>query len=95
MFRFTIRELVLLTVIVGVGLGWWADRQRLLRSEAAKSRVAWTMAGYITKHAGRHVNWSDEQVTIGGTAFVVGPRGPLTIFHPNSPPESKTDRLRQ
>ena len=29
MFRFTIRELVLLTLVVSVGLGWWLDRRRL------------------------------------------------------------------
>ena len=27
MFRFTIRELVLVTVIVALGLGWWLDRR--------------------------------------------------------------------
>jgi hypothetical protein len=31
MFRFTIRELVLLTVIVAVGAGWWVERRRLSR----------------------------------------------------------------
>ncbi|MDX1945561.1 MAG: hypothetical protein SFU86_09130 [Pirellulaceae bacterium] len=25
MFRFTIRELVLLTIIIGIGLAWWID----------------------------------------------------------------------
>ena len=29
MFRFTLRELLLLTVIVGMGLGWWAHVRRL------------------------------------------------------------------
>lgn len=29
MFRFTLRELLLLTVIVGMGLGWWGHVQRL------------------------------------------------------------------
>jgi hypothetical protein len=28
MFRFTIRELALLTVIVGLAAGWWIDRSR-------------------------------------------------------------------
>ena len=26
MFRFTIRELVLLTLVVALGVGWWVDR---------------------------------------------------------------------
>lgn len=29
MFRFSIRELILLTVIVAISLGWWLDRSRL------------------------------------------------------------------
>ena len=29
MFRFTIRELVLLTLVVGLALGWWLDRERM------------------------------------------------------------------
>jgi len=29
MFRFTIRELVLLTLVVAMGVGWWIDRRRL------------------------------------------------------------------
>ena len=31
MFRFTIRELVVLTVIVALALGWWIDRSRLAK----------------------------------------------------------------
>jgi hypothetical protein len=33
MFRFTIRELLLLTAVVGLAVGWWLDRSRL-RQEA-------------------------------------------------------------
>jgi len=36
MFRFTIRELVLLTVIVAMGLGWGIDRAQL-RAERSKA----------------------------------------------------------
>jgi hypothetical protein len=38
MFRFTIRELVLLTVVVGMGVGWWVDRSGLVT--ANKNLVA-------------------------------------------------------
>ena len=30
MFRFTIRELVLLTMVVAMGVAWWIDRRRLV-----------------------------------------------------------------
>jgi hypothetical protein len=29
MFRFTIRELVLLTLVVALGVGWWGDHRQL------------------------------------------------------------------
>lgn len=29
MFRFTIRDLLWLTVVVGLAVGWWVDRTRL------------------------------------------------------------------
>src|SRR4029453_13842663 len=34
MFRFTIRDLVLLTLIVALGVGWWIDRRRMAASLA-------------------------------------------------------------
>jgi len=30
MFRFTIRELLILTVTVGLAVGWWMDRRQLM-----------------------------------------------------------------
>jgi hypothetical protein len=36
MFKFTIRELLLLTVVVAMGVGWWV-RERQLNAEVAKS----------------------------------------------------------
>jgi hypothetical protein len=35
MYRFTIRELILLTVVVAMGLGWWVDRRRTAATHAA------------------------------------------------------------
>jgi hypothetical protein len=34
MFRFTIRELVLLTLVVAMGVAWWMDHRRLSVSYA-------------------------------------------------------------
>jgi len=34
MFRFTIRELVLLTLVVAMGVGWWMDRRALTEQMA-------------------------------------------------------------
>ena len=37
MFRFTIRELVLLTIIVAMGVGWWLDSSRLGRFQTCRN----------------------------------------------------------
>lgn len=38
MFRFTLRELLLLTLIAGLAAGWWIDRGQLeLRTNAAEA----------------------------------------------------------
>ena len=42
MFKFTIRELLLLTVIVAMGVGWWIDR-----SQAASREQYWRTAAVM------------------------------------------------
>jgi hypothetical protein len=39
MFRFSIRELVLLTLVVAMGVGWWLDSRSKRRKEAAVYEV--------------------------------------------------------
>ena len=46
MFRFTIRELLLLTVIAAVGVAWWIDRSRLA-AELKELRDWWPRYGEI------------------------------------------------
>jgi len=38
MFRFTMRELMLVTLIVAMGLGWWLDRNNLVRVSLFKAQ---------------------------------------------------------
>ena len=41
MRRFSIRDLLWLTLVVGLALGWWADRQRIVgEMEIARREVA-------------------------------------------------------
>jgi hypothetical protein len=44
MFRFTIRELVLLTLVVAMGVAWWLDRSNL-KAEIDDVRV-WKQSEY-------------------------------------------------
>ena len=49
MFRFTIRELLLVTVVVGMGVGWWLDRHPIVRGVPVPSDddviQAWKLTG--------------------------------------------------
>jgi len=39
MFRFSIRELVLATIVVGIGLGWWVTTNENAKLRAAHARL--------------------------------------------------------
>lgn len=39
MFRFSIRELMILTLTVAMGFGWWVDRNRLIWKAAAREAL--------------------------------------------------------
>jgi hypothetical protein len=38
MFRFTIRDVLWLMVVVGMGVGWWMDRSRISRMQSELDR---------------------------------------------------------
>ena len=48
MLRFTIRELVLVTLVVAMGVGWWVERRT---SRAWRSRAEATAGQLRTEHA--------------------------------------------
>ena len=39
MFRFSIRDVLWLTVVVGMGLAWWADKRQALRATIEKNEA--------------------------------------------------------
>ena len=53
MFRFSIRELMLVMMVVGMGLGWWNDRWRL----KAEIRISGERAEFL--------KWRQAEVVIG------------------------------
>ena len=66
MFRFSIRELMLLTLVVGLALGWWLDHHRI--SLALADAMAWrTCAGaleHILDDSGWSIEWDLETDTV-------------------------------
>jgi hypothetical protein len=46
MFRFTIRDVLWLMVVVGVSLGWWNEHRKCAEYyELVNSHIKWTPAG--------------------------------------------------
>jgi len=67
MFRFTIRELALVTVVVAMGVGWYADRHAIwYRWAIVKDRES-MFKNYLSRR-GVAVNY------IGPHAVSIGPR---------------------
>jgi hypothetical protein len=66
MLRFTIRELLLVTVIAGVAVAWWIDRNRL--ADFADERDLWTFraesAAELIRIQGGQVDWNDDAITV-------------------------------
>jgi hypothetical protein len=57
-FRFTIRDVLLLTVVVGLALGWWVDHSRLaaiVKAQRPLANIAIDLMGACKK-----VGWTVE-----------------------------------
>jgi len=77
MFQFTIRELVLLTLVVAMGVGWWLDRSSL--TSQLKANGIWKLRANLLAdqldQRGWAVTWDDKYVQLehkesGGTERV-------------------------
>jgi hypothetical protein len=70
MFRFTIRDLLLATVIAALAIGWWIDRSRLA-PKAAESDTWKFRAESLAERVqpnGWQVKWDDDEILITQTA---------------------------
>jgi len=62
MFKFTIRELLLLTLVVALAIGWWLDH-RGYDAQTASLRFEAGMYRYLTKFMeseGYRLIWEDD-----------------------------------
>lgn len=58
MFRFTIREMFLLLVIVALGLGWWVDHRRM--STELASAKKWQHAAGAAEAVLNNLGWKTQ-----------------------------------
>ena len=70
-FRFSIRDLLLLTVIVALAIGWWLDHRKLTRENSVQLTV-YSLAHLDAKLAAANL----ERIFFGDTAvrFVANPQ---------------------
>jgi hypothetical protein len=68
MFRFTIRDVLWLMLVVALGVGWIADHRSTsaLRGEAESLRWQLKELATLAKEHGFHVTAADGEVTFGG-----------------------------
>ena len=62
MFRFTVRELMLITLVVGLGLGWLLDRIAQFRHFEKVDYRAYILEEILYED-GYRVTWDDDHVT--------------------------------
>jgi len=72
MFRFTIRELVLVTLVVAMGVGWWIH-ERQLRTERLRV-VAWRQRAGALEHFLRADGWKVTWQESGSVVTAFWPR---------------------
>ena len=63
MFRLTVREMILLTALVGLTLGWWLDRARLNAAHAEVKQEAKLLQAYLERN-GAKVTVASSTITI-------------------------------
>jgi 5-enolpyruvylshikimate-3-phosphate synthase len=66
MFQYSLRDLILLTVIAALSVAWWHDHSRL--ADEAKSRAKWQWRAESLADGlgakGIQVTWGEEGMTV-------------------------------
>jgi hypothetical protein len=63
--RFSIRDLLWLTVVVALGVGWWADRRQLATKASASEQWEFraNLLAEMLRQDGGQVFWTDDTIT--------------------------------
>jgi len=92
--RFTIRDLMSLTLVVGLAFGWWITCVSAARARRDCEWRFWRLAQYIRTTRGEHVIWNARGLYIqpdGGTDhFLLSREGPVYIVHSDGSEEPYT-----
>ena len=94
MFRFTIRDVVLLTVVVGLALGWAVDHVQIARR--LERAHGWRMVAGTAEEFLRREGW---KVECDGWLLSITKRGEiqtlsLVDWEPSFPPPTASDSAR-
>ena len=76
MFRFTIRDVLWLTVVVAVGMAWWYQQRQVAARHAAELQKSAVRADFFLRTLGQYKVVVEE--LNGG--FVAYPEPPATIM---------------
>jgi hypothetical protein len=86
MFRFTIRDLLWLMVVVAVALGWWADHPN-----SAKTREALAKAAYSSEFYHRVISSVSDELRKVGRDIDIHKNGSVSFVELDSTPLSTSD----
>jgi len=64
MFRFTIRDVLWLTVVVALACAWWLDRSRIGHELTGCQWGFWRLAQYLREVRGERLVWDEKTIYI-------------------------------
>ena len=78
MFRFTIRELFLLTLVTGLVIGWWLDHSKL--SQALTTAKTWRNVAGALEHVLDELGWKSRWDSDAGDVRVMSKKEDGTTY---------------
>jgi hypothetical protein len=79
--KFTIRDLLWLTVVVALSVGWWLDRSALIRhyENTFENNITWMTKARFLEDALRHEGW---KIDLEGKRLLASPPRDQRLLDP-------------